>query len=118
VRLTRKDTAATLLTALAVLTFAAAHEGWNVWLVGDSRRWATGVVLVLGMQTCALGSRVDRSQMIFFATLGVLALVFAVAAFWTASLTPLSLLVLDFVVLWAAATLRHVVHRPQSRLVT
>ncbi len=117
-RLTWKDTSATLFTALAVLTFAATHEGWNVWLVGDSRRWATGVVLALGMATCGLGSQVERAAMIVFAPLGILALVFAVAAFWTASLTPLSLLVLDFVVLWAAATVRHAVDWPRSRLVT
>jgi hypothetical protein len=29
----RKDFAATLLTVLAVFTFFATHEGWNVWLL-------------------------------------------------------------------------------------
>jgi hypothetical protein len=117
-RITRKDTAATLLTALAVLTFAATHEGWNVWLVGDSRRWATGVILVLGAYACGLGSHVERTQAMFFSTLGVLAVAFAIAAFWTASLTPLLLLVVDIVVLWAAATLRHILHVPESPLTT
>ena len=43
--LTRKDLGASLLTALSVGVFAATHEGWNVWLVGDSRRWAAGVIV-------------------------------------------------------------------------
>ena len=115
-RLTLKDSAATLFTALAVLTFAATHEGWNVWLVGDSRRWATGVILVLGMAACAQGSSTERAQMWLFSALGVLALAFAIAAFWTASLTALSLLVLTFVILWAAATVRHLAHRPPAHL--
>jgi hypothetical protein len=34
--LSRKDVAATALTALVVVTFVATHEGWNVWLVGGS----------------------------------------------------------------------------------
>ena len=41
--LSRKDVAAIALTALVVVTFAATHEGWNVWLVGGSHRWAAGV---------------------------------------------------------------------------
>jgi len=46
---------------------------------------------------------------------GVFALVLAVLALWTGSLTPLSLLVLDVVLLWGAATLGHLQqgrHRP------
>ena len=35
-------------SALSVLVFAATHEGWNVWLIGDSHRWAAGAILVLG----------------------------------------------------------------------
>jgi predicted membrane channel-forming protein YqfA (hemolysin III family) len=118
VRLTWKDAAATTFTALAVLTFAATHQGWNVWLVGSSHRWAAGVILVLGAAACAQGSRAERGQTWFFAALGALALALAIAALWTASLTPLSLLVASIVVLWAAATLRHVAHRPPARLVT
>jgi len=83
-----KDAVATGLTALVVLTFFATHEGWNVWLVGDSHRWAAGVITLLG----------------------VFAAVLAVFAVWTGSLTLLSLLVVDIVLLWGAATLGHVQH--------
>jgi hypothetical protein len=54
--LTRKDLVATGLTAVAVLAFLATHEGWNVWLIGDSRRWAAGAIWLLGIATCAQGS--------------------------------------------------------------
>jgi hypothetical protein len=49
-----------------------------------------------------------------FATLGGAALVLSVVALATGSLTPLSLLVADIVVLWALATLRHARHAPHS----
>jgi hypothetical protein len=49
--LSRKDVAATALTALVVVTFVATHEGWNVWLVGGSHRWAAGVISILGVLT-------------------------------------------------------------------
>jgi hypothetical protein len=110
--LSRKDVGATALTALVVATFFATHEGWNVWLVGDSHRWAAGVILLLGVVTCALGSPGDGSAARLSATLGVLALLLGIVALATASLTALSLLAVDIVVLWALSTRRHVGHRP------
>jgi hypothetical protein len=108
--LSRNDLAATALTALAVVAFLATHEGWNVWLVGDSHRWAAGVILALGLVACGLGSPGRGAATKFLAMLGVLALVLAVSALATGSLTPLSLLVVVIVVLWAVSTLRHVGH--------
>lgn len=108
---TRKDAAATVLTALAVLAFVATHEGWNVWLIGSSHRWAAGAIILLGAATCSLGSAGKEKGMdaatTLLAAVGVASLVFAVWAVWTASLTPLSLLVASIVVLWAGSTVRH-----------
>jgi hypothetical protein len=104
----RKDVAATGLTALAVLTFFATHEGWNVYLVGDSRRWAAGVIVALGVAGCALGRPAESTRTALLMGLGTLALVLSVAALWTGSLTVLSLLVVDIVLLWAGSTLGHV----------
>lgn len=109
----RKDVAATALTALVVLTFLATHEGWNVWLVGGSHRWAAGVILALGMLTCGLGSPGRGAATKLLATLGALALALAVLALATGSLTPLSFLAADIVVLWAVSTLRHAGHGPR-----
>jgi hypothetical protein len=105
-----KDAVATGLTALVVLTFFATHEGWNVWLVGDSHRWAAGVITLLGVVTCALGTPSRDYGMRILMALGVIAAVLAVFAVWTGSLTLLSLLVVDIVLLWGAATLGHVQH--------
>ncbi|HET8528186.1 MAG TPA: hypothetical protein VFL60_04690 [Gaiellaceae bacterium] len=109
----RKDLAATALTALAVLAFAATHQGWNVWLVGGSHRWAAAAVLALGMGACALGSPGRGAATRVLAVLGVVAFVLGVLALATGSLTPLSLLVVDVVLLWAAATARHLVQPPR-----
>jgi hypothetical protein len=103
----RKDFAATVLTALAVLTFAATHEGWNVWLIGGSHRWAAGAITLLGAYTCGLGSPGKDAATKLLAVLGVAAGVLAVLALVTGSLTPLSLLTLDIVLLWAASMFRH-----------
>jgi hypothetical protein len=108
--LTRKDAAATALTALAVLVFFATHEGWGVPLVGGSHRWAAGAIFVLGSLTCGLGSPGKDRATKLLVVLGVAALVLAVLAVATGSLTPLSLLVVDMVALWAVSTLRHARH--------
>lgn len=105
--LTRKDAAATVLTALIVLVFAATHQGWDVWLVGDSHRWAAAVVLGLGAASCSLGTQARERMSRFLAGLGIAALLFGVLALITGSLTWLSLLVADDVLLWAVTTLRH-----------
>jgi hypothetical protein len=112
--LTGKDVAATVLTILAVLAFVATHEGWNVWLIGDSHRWAAGVILVLGMLTCGQGSPSKGPLSLALALLGVTALVLTILAIATGSLTLLSLLVGDIVVLWAASTFRHASHAPRK----
>jgi uncharacterized membrane protein len=116
--LSRKDVAATALTALVVVTFFATHGGWDVWLVGDSHRWAAGVISILGVLTCGLGSPGRGAATRLLATLGMLALVLAVLALATGSLTPLSLLVVDIVLLWAASTARHFGHRSRPSLST
>ena len=108
---TRKDAVATSLTGLAVLAFLATHEAWNVPLIGDSHRWAAAVILVLGAGACA-GARQVTSTL--YSVLGGGAAVLGVLALITGSLTPLSLLVADMVVMWAIATVRHA-HAPPGR---
>jgi hypothetical protein len=114
--LSRKDVAATGLTILVVLAFLATHEGWGVPLIGDSHRWAAGAISLLGIATCALGSPDKSVVSRLLAVLGVAAFALAVLALATGSLTPLSLLVLDIVVLWAASLLRHTRHMPRKPL--
>ena len=107
--LTRRDATATVLTGLAALVFAASHEGWSVPLVGDSHRWAAGAILMLGVWACAQGDMKDRPNP-FLMVLGVGALPLALAAVATGSLTLLSLLVGDVVLLWALSTVEHARH--------
>jgi hypothetical protein len=117
--LTRKDAAATVLTALAVLVFAATHEGWNVWLVGDSHRWAAVAILLLGALTCGLGAPdPTRGGAKLPTALGILALGLAVLALTTGSLTALSLFVADIVLLWAVSTVRHALRGPRRPVAT
>ena len=114
--LTRKDGAATALTILVVLVFLSTHEGWGVWLVGGSHRWAAGAIFLLGIATCGLGSPEKGRATKLLATLGVFAFLLAALALATGSLTGLSLLVVDIVVLWAASTLRHAARLPRRTI--
>jgi hypothetical protein len=110
--LKRKDAVATGLTGLAVLAYVATRQAWNVWLIGDSHRWAAAVIMGLGIATCSVGAR--RVNSLLFGVLGGAAFVFGVLALLTGSLTPLSLLVADMVVMWALTTFRHA-HNPSGR---
>lgn len=103
----RKDATTAGLTVLVVLTFAATHQGWNVWLVGGSHRWAAGVITLLGTAGCALGDPKRTTGTMILSVLGAFALALSAVAVVTGSLTPLSLLVVDIVLLWAASTLGH-----------
>jgi hypothetical protein len=113
--LTRKDLAAGFLTALALLVFAAAHESWNVWLIGSSNRWAAAAILLVGWLTCMLGSPSKDKASMGLAAIGVIALGAGVWAIWTASMTALSLLVVAIIVLWLGATMRHAWHPTHHR---
>jgi len=111
--LTRKDLAATAVTAGVVLVFAATHEHWAVPLVGDSHRWATATIFMLGSLNCGFGSPSGPPGRLF-PLLGILAFVLAAIAITTASLTPLSLLVGDLVLMWAVASFRHARREPRD----
>jgi hypothetical protein len=65
----------------------------------------------LGIATCAQGSPEKGVGTKFLAGLGMLAVVLAVGAIVSGSLTVLSLLVIDIVLLWALSTSRHVFAR-------
>jgi len=107
----RKDVTATALTALAVLVFTATHQGWDVPLVGDSRRWAAGAILLLGAATCGQGSPDAKGPLTkLLSALGIAAVALGALALATGSLTALSFLVADVVVLWAVSTARHLAH--------
>jgi hypothetical protein len=104
---TRKDSAAAALTALAVLAFLANRWSWDVALVGGSVRWAAAAVFLCGMLTCMLGSPGRGVSSVVLGGLGTLALALAAAAIALASAAALAALAVVIVVLWAAATARH-----------
>ena len=115
---TGKDVAATALTALVLVTFAATHESWNVALVGDSRRWAAVVITLLGIAACAQGDEAGRESSLLMA-LGITAGAISITAFVTGSLMALSLLVVATAALWALTTVRHVLaHDHHDRTIT
>jgi hypothetical protein len=109
----RKDLAATVATALAALVFVATHEGWNVWLIGDSYRWAAVVMTLLALVVLAL----ERTDSVAYVRLAALAGLFAVLALMSGELTALSLLLVTLVVLWFETPVRdawHSTHHPMT----
>jgi len=111
-----EDVAATLLATATVMGFTATHQLWDVWLIGDSRRWTAGLLALLGVAMFGLVARhIGRTLL---AVLGCVAVCFAAVAFATASLTPLSLLAATIILVWALAVLRDLFEVPRRRLLT
>ncbi|HKI92178.1 MAG TPA: hypothetical protein VJ986_07735 [Gaiellaceae bacterium] len=107
--LTRKDTAATVVTALVALVYLANTHDWGVPLL-TSNRWAAGAVGLLGFASCTLGRGFDEGatlSMTVLSALGVATLGLLVAAIWTGAQWALGLLVLGTLALWALSTARH-----------
>jgi hypothetical protein len=104
-----RDIAATLIVALAVLVFFTTHQGWGVYLIGGSHRWAAGAITILGAAAFLLAIESMGTAVVPFATLGMAEAALASLAVLTGSLTPLSLLVAAIVVVWLAATARHAI---------
>jgi len=111
-----EEVAATLLMAAAVMGFTATHEGWDVWLIGDSRRWTAGLLSVLGVAMFAFVARHIGTTLAV--VLACAAVCFAGVAFWTASLTPLSLLAATIILVWALAVLRDLFHETRTPIPT
>ena len=109
-----EDVGATLVMAATVLGFTATHEHWNVWLIGDSRLWTAGLLTVLAAVMFGLVGRHIGGTLI--GVLAVVAAVIAGIALWTASLTPLSLLAVTIVLVWAIAVLRDLFLTPRAPL--
>lgn len=111
-----EEIAAALVMAATVLGYLTTHEHWNVWLIGDSRRWTAGLLSVLAALMLALVARhIGASATAVFA---VVAAVLAYLALWTASLTPLSLLALTILVVWATAVVRDLFVAPHAPMPT
>ena len=111
-----EDIAATVLMAGTVLGYAATHENWTVWLLGDSRRWTTALLTVIAAAMLVLVRRHIGGTATL--VLGSIAAVLAVIAFWTASLTPLSLLGVTIIVMWAVAVVRDAFVLPRRTVST
>jgi hypothetical protein len=90
--------------AATVLGYTTTHESWNVWLIGDSRRWTAGLLTVIAVAMFGLVARHIGIGMLGLSA--TFAAVMAVLAFWTASLTPLSLLAASIILAWAVAVVR------------
>jgi hypothetical protein len=107
-----EDIAGAVVVAATLLAYTAVHEQWNVWLIGDSRRWTAGLLSALGIAVFALARRhVSGSVLGSFLVAGV---TFAGLAFWTAELTPLFFLAATMVVVWGIAVLRDLIVLPHT----
>ena len=109
-KLDRNDRLVTGLAILIVGVFLTTWQGWGVPLVGDSHRWATIVILLLGLAAAALSSPGSDPRSYLLTTLVIAAFLFAVLALATGSLASLALLVVALLGLIAESTERHARH--------
>jgi uncharacterized membrane protein len=107
--LTRKDLAASIVAALALLVYVANAQSW--WYLGGNRAAAVAMVVIGGVG-CPLGARRQqrKEQALAIRLLGLLglaSLALAIAAIVTAEQWALTGLVTALIALWAGTTLRH-----------
>jgi len=123
-RLTGKDVAATVFTALVVAVFIAFRQGSDLPLLGSVRGTA-GVVLFLGwVGGCALSgvghvyspaARTSKALVAALTLFGVVALTAGVVAVVASSEVALAVLVTATVMLWLLSTVRHATTHPIVR---
>jgi hypothetical protein len=115
-RLTWKDGIATVLTAGIVALYAAYLAGENLPLVSGTRVLA-GLILVVGLVACAVGSTAMTAgasaglTVYVGGTLGAAAFLAALVTMVTGAASTLAILVGVTVALWLFATVRHAVTR-------
>ena len=94
-KLSRNDRYVLGLAALIVAVFVTTAAGWGVPLIGDSPRWATVVILILGLAAGVLSAPGSESSSWVQAGLVTVAFLFAVLALATASVAAVALLVVS-----------------------
>jgi peptidoglycan/LPS O-acetylase OafA/YrhL len=107
--LTWKDAITTLLALLVIGFSYLMAIGYKIPLI-TSYRWATVVLLVLGIGMCASGSAASNNQsswITFASVFGSLAMILILAGIITGSKMVFLALSGTIVVLWLVATLRH-----------
>jgi hypothetical protein len=109
-RLDRNDRNVVALALLAAAVFVTTAAGWGVPLIGDSHRWATAVILVLGLLAGGLSAPGLESRSYLQGALVLLGFLFAVLAVATASLVAVGLLVIAILALVATSATRHLRH--------
>jgi hypothetical protein len=114
-RLSWRDGIATVLTAAAVALYIGYRTDADLLLVSSTRLAAISV-LVLGWAACAVGGAGragaadwTRAGTLLLSGVGVVTLLAALTALVTGNEAALAVLVGALVVLWFAATLRHLV---------
>ena len=109
--LTWKDLITTTLAVILAGFSYLVVTGYKLPLI-SGYRWATLVLLILGIGMCALSSAGPGSSGIFITIasgLGVIALILIIAGFIFATKTIFLATAAVIVLLWITATLRHLI---------
>jgi hypothetical protein len=116
-RITWKDGMTTFLLGMVVLLAMAATQGWD-WPLMGSYRSASMVVFAAGIGMCALGGSTtttasvkDDPYVAFGAVLGTASLVVWLLVLITGSEAWFVTLVASIAILWAVATVHHLMRR-------
>jgi hypothetical protein len=117
-KLDRNDRKVVALALLVAAVFVTTYAGWGVPLIGDSHRWATAVIIVLGLAAGVFSAPGLEAPSHLEAGLVVVAFLFAVVAFATASLAAVALLVAAILALVATSATRHLRQRRGTPIAT
>jgi hypothetical protein len=106
-----KDLVTTILAAVTIGFSYLMITGYKFPLI-SGYRWATMVLLILGIGMCALSSATPGASGIYITVasgLGILALILIIAGFIFATKTIFLATVTVIILLWAVATFRHLI---------
>ena len=110
----RNDRKVLGLAILIAAVFVTTAAGWGVPLIGDSHRWAAAVIVPLALAAGALSAPGSQPRSYVLGGLVLVAFLFAVLTFATASLASLGLFVLALLLLIAASLGRHLRRHPET----
>ena len=114
----RNDRTVLGLAILVATVFVTTAAGWGVPLIGDSHRWAAALIVLLALAAGALSAPGSQPRSYVLGGLVLVAFLFAVLAFATASLASLALFVVVLLLLIAASMGRHLRHQPTAPVAT
>ena len=107
-----KDLIGTIGTGIVAMIGYLNYKGLNITLISNNR-WASAIMLVIGLVTCALSGRVDNgltgTYMSIMGAMGFITMLLGILGIITGNRSVVLAMVLAIILLWIITTLKHII---------